>query len=70
MALGIIWLFLYGFCKKEYLGYTFDDNKPVSENMSWIAIYSIVSIAIAVLVSAVVKLHTIAIVQNEATKNG
>lgn len=59
LALGIICLFLYGFCKTEYLGYTFDDTKPVSENICWIATFSLASIVAAMLYSTVAKLWTI-----------
>lgn len=59
LSLGIICLFLYGFCKTVYLGYVFDDTKPVSENISWIAIFSLASISVAMLYSTVAKLWII-----------
>ena len=59
LALGIICLFLYGFCKTAYLAYSFDDTKPVSDNVKWIAVFSLVSIGTGMLYSAVAKLVTI-----------
>jgi hypothetical protein len=59
LAFAILFLFLYGVCKSEYLRYDFDDAKPVNENISWISLFSLVSVATSITYSSVAKLITI-----------